>query len=105
MNSRDKGARGEREWAKFLRSCGFDARRGQQYSGGHDSPDVVVPDLAGVHFEVKRTERFRLQSAVAQAAADAGDQVPVVVTRQNRGEWLCVLRAVDLLEMFKEVQS
>lgn len=35
MNSRQKGARGERELAKKLREYGFDSRRGQQYSGAN----------------------------------------------------------------------
>ena len=34
MNSRNKGKRGEREFAALLREHGFDARRGQQFAGG-----------------------------------------------------------------------
>ena len=41
MNSRTKGKRGELELAKALRLYGYDARRGQQYHGGADSPDVI----------------------------------------------------------------
>jgi Holliday junction resolvase len=53
-NSRQKGKRGELEAAKYLRSLGFtSARRGVQYSGGPDSPDVVCDELPGVHIEVK----------------------------------------------------
>ena len=33
MNSRTKGAIGEREVASMLREYGYKARRGQQYSG------------------------------------------------------------------------
>lgn len=50
--SRDKGARGEREFRDLLREHGFEARRGQQFAGGNDSPDVVT-DLP-CHVEVKR---------------------------------------------------
>jgi hypothetical protein len=42
MDSRRKGKVGEREFAALLREHGFDARRGVQYSGGVDSPDVVI---------------------------------------------------------------
>jgi Holliday junction resolvase len=45
MNSREKGKRGERQWRDELRAQGFAARRGQQFSGSPDSPDVVCDDL------------------------------------------------------------
>jgi Holliday junction resolvase len=53
VNSKRKGADGERLAAKYLCSLGFDARRGCQFSGGPDSPDLVVTDLPNVHIEVK----------------------------------------------------
>lgn len=49
MNSREKGKRGELELAKLLRDCGFDTRRGQQYSGANGDADVV--GLPGIHIE------------------------------------------------------
>lgn len=53
-NSRQKGKRGELAAAHYLRSLGFSsARRGVQYSGGPDSPDIVCDELKGVHIEVK----------------------------------------------------
>jgi len=100
--SKDKGARGELELAAELRRLfGVEARRGVQYHGGGDSPDVVT-DLPGVHVEVKRTERLSLYPAMKQAVADAGtDKVPVVFHRQNRGEWLAIVRLNDLPELAK----
>ena len=90
VNSRDKGAVGERELAALLREWGYDARRGQQFKGSVDSPDVY--GVPGLHFEVKRTEHFRLYAAVAQAVRDAdGKAVPVVAHRRNRDKWLFVL--------------
>ena len=68
MNSKDKGKRGERMAAAKFREHGFDARRGVQYSGGPDSPDVVGPE--GLHIEVKFTERLRLWDALAQSKRD-----------------------------------
>ena len=47
--SRDKGKRGERELANALRNCGYETRRGQQYSGTETSADVV--GLPGIHIE------------------------------------------------------
>lgn len=40
-NSRQKGARGERELARILREYGYDCRRGQQYCGANGDADVV----------------------------------------------------------------
>ena len=97
--SRNKGKRGELELAaEFRRLFGVDARRGVQYSGGTDSPDVVT-DLPGVHIEVKRTERLSLYPAMKQAAMDAGDKVPVVCHRANRQEWVAIVRLNDLPQL------
>jgi len=94
--SRDKGKRGERELAAELqRLFGVTARRGVQYRGGADSPDVIT-DIPDVHFEVKRTERLSLYPAMKQAACDAGEKVPVVCHKQNRQEWLVIVRLEDL---------
>jgi Holliday junction resolvase len=100
--SKNKGKVGERELAAELRRLfGVAARRGVQYSGGSDSPDVVT-DIPGLHCEVKRTERLSLYPAVKQAVRDAGaDKVPIVFHRQNREDWLAVIRLNDLPELIK----
>src|SRR5258707_11615791 len=91
INSRQKGAVGEREFAELLRFHGYDARRGQQFSGGSDSPDVVCQPLKDFHFEVKRCEAGNLYKWLEQARRDAGyvegsrdSKLPVVVHRRNR---------------------
>jgi Holliday junction resolvase len=104
MNSRQKGARGEREWSAKLREHGFRARRGVQYAGGPDSPDVLCEDLPGIHFEVKRTERLHLYDALAQAVREAGDKLPVVAHRANDCEWVVILRADDVLGLLRETR-
>jgi len=107
VNSRSKGKRGELEFRDALREFGIYARRGQQFAGnvGGISPDVVH-SLPGIHFEVKRTERLDLVGAMAQAKADAGSKVPVVVNKRNKGEWLATVPAEILLgwlvELFPE---
>jgi Holliday junction resolvase len=95
LNSRTKGKVGEREWAEFLRLYGFDARRGQQFSGGNESPDVVCDGLP-IHWEVKRVQNLNLAAAYAQARRDAPqDKAPIVAHRKNRGEWMVTLSAAD----------
>ena len=72
MNSREKGKRGERLWRDELRACGYSAKRGQQFSGSPDSPDVVCAELDWIHFEVKAVERLNIEDAMEQARKDCG---------------------------------
>lgn len=97
INSRNKGARGEREWAAVLRSMGWEeAHRGQQHAGGSDSPDVAK-GIPNTHAEVKRVERLNIDKAMEQAIRDAGDDLcPYVAHRKDRGEWLVTLRSKDM---------
>lgn len=91
-----KGKLGEREAAAELRRLfGVEARRGRQFAGGADSPDVVTA-IDDVHFEVKRVEDFRLYRALDQAVSDAGTKVPVVLHRMNACPWVAVVRLNDL---------
>lgn len=94
--SRDKGKRGEREFSHLLKDLGFEARRGQQFSGSPDSPDVVT-NIEGIHFEVKRVEKLNIQNAMDQAEIDAGEQIPIVAHRKNRSPWMITLKAEDLI--------
>lgn len=95
--SREKGKRGEREFAKFLREHGVEARRGVQFQGGPDSPDVTSDD--GIHWEVKRTEALSVYKAMQQAISEAPEEkIPAVAHRRSNQEWLVILRAEDFLE-------
>lgn len=101
-NSRAKGARGEREFVQYLADFDIEARRGQQYKGTPDSPDIEIldKDIAELlHFEVKRTERLRLYEAVEQADKEAGDfRYPVVAHRKNGEDWLAIMPMEDFLD-------
>jgi hypothetical protein len=83
LNSCQKGKRGERAWRDELLAHGYSARRGQQFSGSPDSPDVVCADLPNLHFEVKAVERLNVYNAMAQAVDDAGGKVSVVAHKRN----------------------
>jgi hypothetical protein len=115
MNSRRKGKVGEREFASLLREHGFDARRGQQFAGGADSPDVVSEALAWLHVEVKRVQNLNLTDACAQAerdqtgsglnAADAAKPRKlawIVAHRRNHSPWLITMRAEFFFELLRE---
>jgi hypothetical protein len=102
MNSRTKGKRGELEASKaWTQLVGGEARRGQQFHGGADSPDVVCEQH--VHLEVKRTERGNPYDWIDQAVADAGDKVPVVLHRRNGREWLLIVRLTDAARLAQEI--
>lgn len=99
ITSRNKGKRGEREAAAELsRLFGVEARRGRQYQGGDESPDVVA-DIPGVHVEVKRTEKLSVYEAVEQAVSEGGDNLPLVLHRRNNKPWLAVVRLDDLPQL------
>lgn len=99
MNSRSKGKRGELDWAKFLTDAGYAARRGQQFRGGSDSPDVVCIGLDEFHFEVKRVQAGNPYVWMDQAAAECGGKMPIVAHRRNNKDWIVVMRAGDFLKL------
>jgi Holliday junction resolvase len=105
MNSRTKGKRGELEFSALLRAHGFDARRGQQFSGSPDSPDVVSAALPWLHIEVKRVEHLNLAEACAQAKRDAGAKPWIVAHRKNRGPWMITLDSDALYELLRQSLS
>ena len=91
-----KGKSGEREAAAEIRRLfGTDARRGRQFQGGEDSPDIVT-GIIDVHFEVKRVEALQLYAAIKQAEQDAGNNVPVVLHRKNNQPWLAIVPLDEL---------
>ena len=81
---------------ELTRVLGVTARRGLQFQGSPDSPDVVT-EIEGIHIECKRTETLSLYSALEQAQNDAGtSKIPVVCHRKNKKPWVVVLRLDDL---------
>lgn len=106
INSKQKGKTGELEAAKLLQGLlGCSARRGQQFKGTPESPDLVGA-IPGVHIEVKRVEKLNLVDAVAQADRDKGErEVSMVLHRKNRSPWLITVKAEDLLQFIGCVSS
>lgn len=104
INSKDKGARFERELAGRFREDGFsDARRTAQYCGNTgDASDVV--GLPGIHVEAKHQERMQLYDWMDQAVRDSGNStdLPVVFHRKNHAEILVTMRYEDWMRLYKE---
>lgn len=101
VNSRQKGARGERSLAEELRKYGYEARRSAQYCGKTgEAPDVVGID--GLHIECKRTQQVRDEVFLKQAERDAKEgEIPVVMYRRNHEEWKVIIRLENFMPIYK----
>jgi hypothetical protein len=113
INSRQKGAAAEREFAKLLR--GFQhpdgtpvqARRGCQYSGapaslGQAASEDVVHNIPGITIECKRVEKFSTPmvfSAIDQCRDICGDNAPVVMWRPSRHGWVAIVPVTEFLTL------
>ena len=102
---RDKGLKGEREVADLFGQGGW-AIRGLESSGDwlafkHIVARRILTERAiRLHVEVKRQEVLRIPLWLRQARDEAPPGVPpVLVFRQNRGEWYACLPLADLLRL------
>jgi Holliday junction resolvase len=107
INSRTKGAAGERELSNILKGYGYNTRRGQQFCGANGDADVVGLDK--IHIECKRVEKLNIDNAIEQAKKDArGGEIPCVFHRKNHKNWLVTMELSDWIEFYKkytEVQN
>ena len=107
VNSRDKGKRGELEAAHYL-SQWFQAKRGQQFKGSPDSPDVEFTGQSKIlnnflYIEVKRNEHLNIDKAMEQAKSEAPYGAwPVVMHRKNDTPWKITISADDYMELFSQ---
>ena len=107
INSRQKGASGERELANRLTALGLSASRGQQFQGTPDSPDVRLKGTLGgkIFVECKRVQKLDLHQAMAKAIKDAGPTlIPVIIHRKNKTDWLMTCRIEDGVMFLKSVE-
>lgn len=103
VNSKRKGAAGERELAHKLNEYGFETRRSVQYNGKADDGKADLVNLPGIHIECKRVEKLNINEAMAQAINDAKDgELPTVFHRKNRCEWLVTMRLDDWMELYQK---
>jgi Holliday junction resolvase len=102
INSRQKGKRGERLWRDELRAQGFTARRGQQYAGGIESPDVVCEELKNLHQEVKFVENLNLDKAYEQAMRDSGAKQFIVAHKKSNKDWKVTMSADLFFKLLRD---
>lgn len=103
INSKKKGAKGERELANILKDYGYQCRRGRQYNG-LEGEDVVGLDY--IHIEVKRVQALNLDEAMEQAKRDSKDnQLPAVFHRKNNKKWKVTMELDDWIQLYNEFYS
>lgn len=103
INSREKGAKGERELANKLKEYGYNCRRGQQFSG-LEGEDVTGLDY--IHIECKRVENLNIEKALQQSKRDAKEnQLPAVFHRKNGEKWKVTMDFDDWMQLFNEYYS
>jgi hypothetical protein len=100
LNSRRKGAKGETEFIKqHLAPTWPEAKRNLDQFGA-DKRDCL--NVAGVHWQIKRTETLRVWAAIEQAESEAAStDTPVVAFRRNRSKWFCVIAADELVALLR----
>jgi Holliday junction resolvase len=106
--SREKGARGERQWRDVCREHGYDAKRGcQLYQKGSEIADVI--GLPGIHCEVKNVERLNLRDAMNQSVRDAESagkgELPIVAHKKSRLPFLVTMLADDWFQLYREWEA
>jgi hypothetical protein len=103
LNSRAKGKRAELSARDVLRLHGYTARRGVQYNGCADAPDVI--SNFPWHIEAKHVEKLNIWAALQQAEKECGTKRPCLFFKRNRSEWYIAFRAEDILKELREVQG
>ena len=105
VNSKQKGARYEREVASLLRNHGYEARRSVQYSGRvEESADVV--GLPYIHIECKHyANRAFDYDWLDQAKRDANDNIPVVIHRTDNHRNLVTMDFEDWMRIYTEFEA
>jgi Holliday junction resolvase len=106
INSKQKGARFERQLASKFREYGYEARRTAQYCGNTgDASDVV--GLPGIHIEAKHQERMQLYDWMAQAKRDSAESgnLPVVFHKKNNCEILVTMELDSFMQIYKEYEA
>lgn len=107
INSKKKGAAGEREFANYCKTKGFDTRRTAQYNGKELDSKADVIGIPGIHIEVKRVEKLNIDAAVEQAVRDSKGhgEIPMVAHRKNNKQWLITMTADDWFKLWYGIEE
>ena len=101
INSKQKGARFERQLAGMFRDYGFQARRTAQYCGNTgDASDVI--GLPGILIEAHHQVSMRLYDWMAQAKRDSEGtgNIPAVFHKKNNAGILVTMTLEDWMHIY-----
>jgi Holliday junction resolvase len=107
INSKQKGARFERQLASIFREYGYtDSRRTVQYCGKSGNAADVI-GLPGIHVEAKHQEKMELYKWMEQAKRDAagGENLPAVFHKKNNHEVLVTMPLEGWIQLYKEWEA
>lgn len=108
VNSKQKGARFERQLASMFRDEGYETRRTAQYCGNTgDASDIT--GLPGIHVEAKHQEQFRIYDWMEQAVHDSNaanrGELPTVFFKKNNSKVLVAMRFEDWIQIYREWEA
>jgi hypothetical protein len=89
-------------WRDELRAQGFTARRGQQYAGGIESPDVVCEELKNLHMECKFVQNLNLDKACEQAEKDSRGKRYIVAHKKNNKPWRVTMSSDTFFALLRD---
>ena len=101
INSKQKGARFERQIAQLLTEWGYPAHRSQQFCGANGDADVTCPTFP-FSVECKHVEKLNLWKAFEVAIRDSKDQPPCIIHTKNRHDNLITIKLDDFLKLMKQ---
>lgn len=106
LNSRRKGANGERMWAKVLCLAGYPAERTAQRSGKGGGPmDVESPLCPVPHWEVKLEEKLNLPAAMERAREDANGRMWALAWKQKYKKWIVAMDLDMFLKLIEPLSA
>lgn len=102
LTSRTKGANAEREVVQILRVHGWPLAQRTHDGRIQANRCDVSGGPEGVSLEIKRHEKLNVPAALDQLKRDAPPlDIPILVHRPSRHEWMCTLPLEDLLPLLK----
>ena len=106
INSKQKGARFERELAKRFREQGYeDARRTQQYCGNTGEASDVE-GLPYIHVEAKHYKKQAFDyDWMEQAKRECKDNLPAVFHKIDNHEILVTMTLEDWFTLYREFEA
>lgn len=105
-SQRTKGAAAEREVVQILHAHGWGFAERTSNGRAQAARCDIAHGPAGCALEVKRHEKLNVPKALDQLARDASPlEIPILVHRPSRHEWMATLPLDELLPLLRLKES